>query len=233
MHSGWFRGFLWMRQCSATKRTHSDKNDVYDPSEQTATEEDGSQACWGEFIFFCFSLTLLASCEDLNKTKIQFISKRSDRPCKRRESVNSRQEQKTQTANQGWCMLQSTQSKKHWRTGTSDSRWPWLGAGNRTRMSWDGAEFSIMLIRQQMCKSWGNEAMHTRHVWAQFLDCSDTTQNRRASQIEEKQRKIVFLRVYYGLYITVFCQVTEHTTAKHIFGDTSWQVPTFFPRAQS
>lgn len=90
-----------------------------------------------------------------------------------------------------------------------------------------------MLIRQQKCKSWGNKAMHTRHVWAQFLDCSDTTQNRRASQIEEKQGKIVFLRVYYGLYITVFCQVTEHTTAKHIFGGTSWQVPTFFSQEHS
>jgi hypothetical protein len=82
-------------------------------------------------------------------------------------------------------------------------------------------DYSIMLIGQQMCKRWGNTAMHTGHARAQVLDCSDTTQNRRASQIEKKQRNIVFLRVYCGLYRTIFCQVTEHTTAKHIFGDTS------------
>lgn len=50
--------------------------------------------------YFCFPMTLLAFCEDLNKTKIQLISKRGDQTCKRRESVKGKEESKTKTENQ-------------------------------------------------------------------------------------------------------------------------------------
>lgn len=67
------------------------------PPEPTVREDIGGRDCWREFIFLP-SLTLIPLCEDLNKTKIQLISERSDRPCKDKKvsmaSKNRKQSQK-------------------------------------------------------------------------------------------------------------------------------------------
>lgn len=66
---------------------------------------------------------------------------------------------------------------------------PGLGWQQNKNELRDSVEHSIMLIRQQMCKSWGNKAMHTTHVWAQFHECSDTTQNKRLAREKRNREK--------------------------------------------
>lgn len=91
MASGWFRG---VSECNnALPPGHVVMKTCSGPSQKTVREDDDGQACWTEFIILP-SLTLSPFYEDLNNNdnQIQLISKRSDRPCNRRESVSGKEE---------------------------------------------------------------------------------------------------------------------------------------------
>lgn len=129
-------------------------------------------------------------------------------------------------------MLQSRQSKKHSRPGTGCSRLPWLGTDNRTRMSFETVQSTPLCLLDSKCAKAGVIKLCTLHMSG--LNSMNVQIPHRIKGWPERKRaekNSILKGILRVLYNNITVKYTEHTIAKHIFGDTSWQVPTFFSKS--